>query len=613
MIPRSSARPPCRASVALSATPFPVCFVLLSAVLLALLPAPAAAQVDPGPGDWGDAPEGVIAYPSLGVIGLFPTCLGGPAPFVWHGNPGAPVDMYWGPNVDTEIDGNAGICPPPPYEQDECWGPFDGDGGLLAPDTYSINAGLVVPCGQTPPKALGTACQVISVLPGGPFDANIRNNSGLDGFANVLFDWDQSGTWGGGSVCPGGPAPEHAIVNVPVPAGYAGPLSGLYGGSIQIGPKSGHIWIRLNLSEQPVPAGWAGDGIFDLGEAEDYLVRVDPEQDELGEFGDAPEGALAYPSGVIGEFPTCIAVGPAGYVYHAPIDAVYFGPTLDWEFDGNANFCPPPNYDQDECNGGGGDGGILFPMPLTLVVGAIPTTCPNGAVGPDLVGCFVARWGADIDIDVHNHLPDDRLVSVLADWDGDGKWTGAIQVCPNGVGVSERVLMNLVVPGGYNGPLSGLLPPDFVVGTPADGLSWFRFTIHDTPVPANWDGSGNFGDGETEDYLFRIQPPPVDAPELGDASPMRHGLELQGVRPNPMTSETTVKLATDRAGWMTVKVYDPAGRLVATLNDGWRNAGTHAFTWGGRDAANREATPGVYFVRATQTGKAVTAKIVRVE
>jgi len=33
------------------------------------------------------------------------------------------------------------------------------------------------------------------------------------------------------------------------------------------------------------------------------------------EFGDAPEGVIAYPAtGVIGQFPTCKTVGPAGYI-----------------------------------------------------------------------------------------------------------------------------------------------------------------------------------------------------------------------------------------------------------------------------------------------------------
>ena len=81
-------------------------------VFVAFSPASAGSGGNPGPGDWGDAPEGVDAYPSLGVVGQFPTCFGGPSGFIWHGNPGVPADMFWGPNVDDEIDGNAGLCPP---------------------------------------------------------------------------------------------------------------------------------------------------------------------------------------------------------------------------------------------------------------------------------------------------------------------------------------------------------------------------------------------------------------------------------------------------------------------------------------------------------------------
>jgi hypothetical protein len=52
----------------------------------------ALAQGDPGdPGDggdgtdFGDAPEDAIAYPSIGVMGAFPACLGGSAGYVRHG------------------------------------------------------------------------------------------------------------------------------------------------------------------------------------------------------------------------------------------------------------------------------------------------------------------------------------------------------------------------------------------------------------------------------------------------------------------------------------------------------------------------------------------------
>jgi FlgD Ig-like domain/GEVED domain len=613
MIPRAFARTPTRASAALSAA-FPGFFLLLLPVLLlALLPAPAAAQINPGPGDWGDAPEGVVAYPSLGVIGNFPTCFGGPAGFVWHGNPGPASDAYWGPTVDTELDGNAGICPPPPYEQDECWGPFDGDGGLVSPDTYSIVGGIVVPCGQVPPRSLGTACQ--SILPGSSFDARLTNNTNVVCFANVLFDWNQDGQWGGSSMCGAIPAPEHAIQNVPIPPGFSGLLSTIYGGAIQIGPNSGYVWVRLSIMDAAVPQGWIGAGTYPHGETEDYLVRIDPNQGDLYEYGDAPEGVPAYPSGVLGQFPTCLGVGaPGSYVRHGQSNLVGFGPTVDWETDGNANVCPAPPYDQDECNGSAGDAGILFPMPITLTPAATPTVCANGNAGPDLTGCFTAKWGVDIDIYLHNSSPNYRLVSVLADWDGDGKWTTAVTPCPGSASPAhEQVLLNWTVPAGYTGSLSGLAPPDFRIGDPPENMCWMRFTLHDLPVPANWDGSGTFSDGETEDYLFRISEPPVDAPELGESSTIRRGLELDSVRPNPTTTGTTVSLSTDRAGQITVNVYDAAGRLVNQVSDRWESGGPHDFTWDGRDASNRQAVPGVYFVRATQAGKAVTAKVVRVK
>ena len=71
-------------------------------------PLPAAAQE----GDWGDAPEGSVAYPFLGgVLGRFPTCqnvlING---FIRHG-PTPPLWAYFGPMEDYEGEGNAGQCP----------------------------------------------------------------------------------------------------------------------------------------------------------------------------------------------------------------------------------------------------------------------------------------------------------------------------------------------------------------------------------------------------------------------------------------------------------------------------------------------------------------------
>jgi hypothetical protein len=578
---------------------------LAAALLLALVAGvtPAAAQFE---GEWGDAPEGVIAYPALGVMGNFPTCFGGPAGFVYHGLFGAPV-MFWGPTADIEMDGNAGICPPPPYEQDECWTALDGDAGIIAPETFTIAGGVVVPCGTGAPTSLGIACTAIPVGP--TFDARVTNNLALDGFVNVIFDWDQSGTWGGAAPCPTGPAPEHAIVNVPIPAGYAGLLSGLFPGPIQLGPRAGYVWVRMTVSDQPVPQGWDGSGFFELGESEDYLLRVDPDQEEeLGDYGDAPEDALAYP-GILGEFPTCTMVGPAGFVYHGPIDLVFFGPLLDWELDGNAGTCPQPPYDLDECDVAGGDAGFTGPTVFSLTAAGTPVPCGPGQ-SPDLTGCFRAKWGVDLDIFVNNFTSDERWVNVLADWDDDAKWTGALTTCPDGTVADEHVLVDFPVPPGFSGPLSLLGPPDFTVGMPPLDFAWFRFTIGDQMVGPGWNGEFSFGDGESEDYLLRITPAPIDAPELGLGSAGRARLEFQSVRPNPMRDQASVRLTTDRGGVVRLAVYDATGRKVTDLGQRAVDAGVQTFTWDGRDASGRDVGPGVYFLRATMGREAANAKVV---
>src|SRR5690349_15358440 len=107
-------------------------FALAPAVALIVMatPAPAPAQL-PGPDDfeYGDAPEGQLAYPANGIAGNFPTCLGGPSGFIRHAPnvPGLAANAWFGPTWDLEVDGNAGLCVPPPYERDECWAPLDGD------------------------------------------------------------------------------------------------------------------------------------------------------------------------------------------------------------------------------------------------------------------------------------------------------------------------------------------------------------------------------------------------------------------------------------------------------------------------------------------------------
>jgi hypothetical protein len=62
--------------------------------------------------------------------------------------------------------------------------------------------------------------------------------------------------------------------------------------------------------------------------------------------------------------------------------------------------------------------------------------------------------------------------------------------------------------------------------------------------------------------------------------------------PNPFNVSTVASFELRVPSWVSLKVHDTAGRLVATLVDGWREAGTHDATFDGSGLAS-----GLYFVR----------------
>lgn len=231
------------------------------------------------------------------------------------------------------------------------------------------------------------------------------------------------------------------------------------------------------------------------------LATAQPDHQDTGEYGDAPEGALAYPAtGVVGMFPTCRTVGPAGYVYHAPFTFQFLGPMKDFEPDGNAGTCPGfAPYDLDECFMDG-DAGLLKPGSYTIVGGTV-VPCPGspgGTMGPT---CSPGMWGPSVDIHVVNTHPQTAYLNVLMDWNQDGVWAPSVQAaCAS----PEYVLVDFPIPGGYAGPLSALAPPLFALGG-NPGHVWTRFTITNFPIARqNWDGSGVFEDGESEDYLLLV-------------------------------------------------------------------------------------------------------------
>jgi hypothetical protein len=453
----------------------------------------------------GGGPGGVIAhYPSVYQIGSPPY-----GPIHWA----APLIAFLGPWVSSEMEADIG----PDMDPNNNIIPLQD-----RPDLDGFDDGVQVPL-VLPHCVPTTFNYLVTIMP--PMPPPMPQTPPL--YVNVWFDWNRDGDWDDTMQCPGDdvliPAPEWAVQNQVLVGLSPGLHTITTPAFLPWHPATGDtppIWMRITLSEQrwaPV-AGVLGNGGcgpqygYIYGETEDYYFVPEVPPTKL-DFGDAPEGsnAIAYPAtGVTGSFPTCMTVGPATWIQHTNFGA-WFGPSVDFEGDGNAGLCPfgcfPP-YDQDECFADG-DAGLLVPLPYTIDAALNVVPCPQCSSGTPLGDiCQTALWGTNIDIDVHNHMPSPATgyVNLLIDWNQDGQWSGSSN-CPTAA-TNEHVLVNFPVPNPYDGPLSGLMPfgAGFLIG-PNRGYVWARFTITDQKVPEpkpGWNGEGSFEDGETEDYLLEI-------------------------------------------------------------------------------------------------------------
>lgn len=562
--------------------------------------------MQPGRGDWGDAPEGAPVYPPSLLTGAFPTCFCiAPPGYIIHG---PQTVHYFGLGLDFEWEGNGGLCPGyAPYDNDECY--QDGDAGLLWPypyTIYDIPPLEIHPCPNGAGSTLEDTCRIAEW----GVDIDVWINAGQDvAYFNLLVDWDQNGIWGGTIDCPTHTVPEHVITDFQITAGFVGRLSGHVPAppAIPIGPLDGYVWTRFTISPNTMGADWDGSHPYiEIGETEDYLLKIGG----LEELGDAPEGEMAYPWGVIGEFPTCRGVALAGFIHHDFVGLAYFGDASDYEAEGNANQCyqtPPfPPYDWDECYSDG-DAGLLFPCAYTLDPMGTLVPCVAGDSGAIGAPCSLAVWGQDVDIYVRNYWNVDAYVNVLFDWDQDGMWGGGC-TCPNSLFAPEWVLDNFPVPAYFTGPLSMLGPPPFVIG-PYDDVVWARFTISPTAVAhTDWTGDGFFSDGETEDYLIRVERDlagtPSELPEPGH--------RLYENSPNPFEASTTIRYNLQNSQTVRLSIYDPGGRLVCTLVDGRERAGAHQATWEGNDSLGHPVSAGVYFYRMEAGAFSETRRMVLV-
>jgi len=293
-------------------------------------------------------------------------------------------------------------------------------------------------------------------------------------------------------------------------------------------PLFGLIAALLMLAPVPVPA-------TDVDGPDDC-------QRSIQDMGDAPESIPAYPSGVLGKFPTCFAPGPvgtqeiapgcpaistvpgpAGFVLHSQLPAIspnywlgcYLVPGglmgIDSYLDGKVNtpsigssachpglptdcveiaFSPAMSFDQDECFLDGSDAGLVSAPSLE-------------ACKPATITFSTANCGQQRQV----------FLNILLDMNEDGDWNDSFS-CPPVPGPCAYEWAVKNVPLLLSGAGCELhASPAFLVG-PNNGFAWMRISISDAPVGDDfpWNGTaalpgGEIRGGETEDYPVEITAP----------------------------------------------------------------------------------------------------------
>jgi subtilisin family serine protease len=167
----------------------------------------------------------------------------------------------------------------------------------------------------------------------------------------------------------------------------------------------------------------------------------------------------------------------------------------------------------------------------------------------------------------------------------DGSYTtnllGPVQI-NSPVGVTVTRLRTQVVPSSWPAGVHYYIgyanPTVAYPATDADSFSWTKSTTADGGPMVN--APENYGES-FEPYLVKTA-----AAEL----PTAYGLSQN--HPNPFNPTTAISYQLPASSYVSLKVYDVAGRMVANLMNGWQEAGNHQVTFDGSRLSS-----GLYFVK----------------
>ena len=106
-------------------------------------------------------------------------------------------------------------------------------------------------------------------------------------------------------------------------------------------------------------------------------------------------------------------------------------------------------------------------------------------------------------------------------------------------------------------------------------------------------------------YVVMVGDMPIVSTETPDGDHTGH--DLHEVYPNPVGGTARITFTLGHAADVSVRIYDAIGREVATIADGYHDAGSHTVVWDARELAS-----GIYYSRMTADGFSDVAMLLRV-
>jgi len=119
--------------------------------------------------------------------------------------------------------------------------------------------------------------------------------------------------------------------------------------------------------------------------------------------------------------------------------------------------------------------------------------------------------------------------------------------------------------------------------------------------------------GTVNEWCLRITHGIGDTTGIDDGADVPLAFRAYQNFPNPFNPMTTIKFDLPRAGHVSLRIYDLAGRLVRELVNENRPAASHTVVWDGTDRSGRQMASGIYYYRLVTDSDVATHKMTLVK